>query len=347
MDNILLESIRALKKLNEEESVEAEEKELPAETEEEVNPSEEVTSGEEELNPGEEEIQSVEDVEAEDEEATIEEDIDFYKDVFAAWKESWDEEHDEPFPELTDEEFAQFAELANSIADTPIEEEGEEGEEDLEEDFNSSFPVQFLPEDQSRRFITEIPAADPSRPPHFFKLGYAKELGPEIPAKFRGGRGSEGNPFVRIIKCTEYSKLYTGADWRHTNATKAADKILGTERHTGEKTGFHFGAEDSIANRIGVYQNGKAALQAYIADNSVQKVKFFISLDNGDLHEATRDEVAQYLTPAWAGKVLNPSTARTAAGVNAETGEAIYDKPINRFYLDRIYMIGNLGHSLF
>lgn len=32
--------------------------------------------------------------------------------------------------------------------------------------------------------------------------------------------------------------------------------------------------------------------------------------------------------------------------INAETGE-LADTAINRFLLDRIYMIGNLGHSVF
>ena len=221
----------------------------------------------------------------------------------------------------------------------------DETDESLKEDVNSSLPTQTLPVNEVKDYILNIPEATPNKPPVFFKLGYIKELNREIPSKYRGGRGSEGEPFVRIFKCTEYSKLYTGADWKATNATKAADKILGKERHTGEKTGFSFQGEDSVANRIGKYQDGSEALQAYIADDSRQKVKFFISLNDEDLKEASRDEVAKYLTPVMAAKVLNPGSARKAAGVDAE-GNEVFDKPINRFKLNNIYMIGNLGNSI-
>lgn len=352
-----------------------------------------------------------------------------YKKAFEAWKEIWDKDHEEAFPELTDDEINQFIEIFGSVQEEEPDEEYEAEEEkpedtleenveedkseidlaavefngeevkelateivsevvgpdenkteeeqkeeidaaveakveiaaeeklksadtppakpeELDEDFNSSLPVQALNPQEVRYFIERIPAADPAKPPVFFRLGYMKELTKEIAAKFRGGRGSADQPRVRIVKCTEYSKLYTGVDWRETNATKAADKILGKERHTGEKTGFSFGGDSSVANRIGVYGNNREALQAYIADGSQQKVKYFISLNDEDLREASKDEIAQYLTPESAAKLSAPTT-RKAAGFHPETGEAIYDKPINRFYLDQIYMIGDLGHSLF
>ena len=217
-------------------------------------------------------------------------------------------------------------------------------ERDLTEDladFNT-LPTELLPVAEVKTFIRDIPEAALGRPPFMFKLGYMKELGGEIASKFRGGRGSNGNPKVRIIKCTEYSKLYTGVPWTSTNATKKADKVLGTERHTGERTGFNFGGEDSIANRIGVYPSGKEALQAYIADTSVQKTKFFISIDDGELQEATKQEVAEYLTPASASKVLGNDRKE----VEVTDGPQVKDKPINRFALNNIYMIGNLGHSV-
>lgn len=220
-------------------------------------------------------------------------------------------------------------------------------EEELEEALGTfpNLPAELLPVSTVRDFIERIPVTDPRTPPFFFKLGYMKELDKEIASAYKGGRGSEGNPVVRIVKCTEYSKLYTGSSWLNTKTTMKADRILGKDRHTGEKTGFHFGGESSIENRIGVYGSGKEALQAYIADGSVQKTKFFISLDGGELVEASRDEVAKYLTSAWAGKVLNPTSARRPAGYDAE-GNPVYDKPINRFALDQIYMIGGNGHSI-
>ena len=218
--------------------------------------------------------------------------------------------------------------------------------EDLTEDLQSfsSLPSQLLPVETVKNYILNIPAADPSRPPKFFKLGYMKELINEIPSKFRGGRGSEGNPKVRVIKCTEYSKLYTGVDWRSTDETKKADAVLGTARHTGDRTGFNFQGDDALANRIGVYPNGREALQAYIADDSRQKTKYFISIDDGDLVEISKDDLKQYLTPSEAAKLDSPSV-RKAVGKDAE-GNDLFDKRINRFILDGIYMIGDLGHSV-
>lgn len=216
----------------------------------------------------------------------------------------------------------------------------------IKEDLSSfnHLPVTLLTPAEVKDYVANIPAPDPHRPPTFFKLGYIKELTSDIASKFRGGRGSEGNPNIRVIKCTEYSKLYTGVPWSATDATKKADAILGTERHTGERTGFNFQGDNAIENAIGTYPSGKQALQAYISDNSVQKVKYFISINGSDLEEISREDLAQYLTPASANKLLNGSE-RKAAGFDAE-GNALFDKPINRFSLDGIYMIGNLGHSI-
>lgn len=218
----------------------------------------------------------------------------------------------------------------------------------LTEDVASSMPVTILPASQIKDFLKTLPPinAEDKRPPRFFKLGYIKEVINEIASKYRGGRGSAGEPKVRIFKCIEYSSLYTGFPWYNTNATKAADKELGTARHTGEKTGFAHDAAVEFKNKVGVYPDGSEALQAYITDGSKQKVKWFISLDDEDLREVQKADIAPYLTPAQAEKVLNPSTARKPAGFDAQ-GNAINDKAINRFKLSGIYMIGNLGKPLF
>ena len=238
----------------------------------------------------------------------------------------------------------------NDIVENDIETDGFNSivkEEDLKEDLSTfnTLPVELLSETEVKDYIENIPEARPNRPPVFFKLGYIKDMDKDIAAKYRGGRGAGDNPKVKIVKCTEYSKLYTGVPYTATNATKKADKVLGTERHTGERSGFNFGREGNVENRIGSYPNGKLALQAYIADSSNQKVKYFISIDDGELQEISRDEVAEYLTPAVANRVKNGSQ-RKAAGIDAQ-GNELYDKAINRFPLNGIYMIGNLGHSVF
>lgn len=207
---------------------------------------------------------------------------------------------------------------------------------DLTEDVASSMPVTILPHDEVRDYIENIPETTPTRPPVFFNVGYIKELGPEIPAKFKGGRGSEGQPRVRIFKCSEMN-VYTGADYENLGATKTMRKETGKER-SGERTGFSFAGEDAIANRIGISARGEEQLQCYIRKGTQPKVKFFLSLDDEDLHEATKAEIAEYLTPAAANVVLN---GRPRPENPAEAGQ-----PIVRLKLSGIYRIGNLGTSV-
>ena len=224
-----------------------------------------------------------------------------------------------------------------------------EDKKSLKEDVTSSMPVTILPEDEVIDFVMAIEPARRGAPLKTFKLGYIAES-KAVAAKFRGGRGSvdkvtgERQPMVRIFKCTEYSRLETAVDPRGTRAGLYADKVLGSERHTGERTGFSY-TEDEKAFRIGEYTDGSKALQACINANSRQLVKYFISIDDGDLVEASREEVAQYLTPAEAAK-LNAPKVYKPAGQDSE-GNDVYDKPINRFKLTGIYMIGNLGNSIF
>ena len=221
--------------------------------------------------------------------------------------------------------------------------------ENLNEDVNSSMPVTILPEDEIINFVMSIEPARRGAPLKTFKLGYIAES-KAVASKFRGGRGSvnketgEALPNVRIFKCTEYSRLETAVNPNTTRAGLYADKVLGTERHTGEKTGFRY-TEDEKAFRIGEYADGSKALQACINANSRQLVKYFISINGGDLEEVDRETVALYLTPAEAAK-LNAPKVYKPAGQDSK-GNDVYDKPINRFKLTGIYMIGSLGNSIF
>ena len=223
-----------------------------------------------------------------------------------------------------------------------------EGDFELNEDYISSFPVQILPAHLIIDYIEDIPSAAPGRPPVFFKLGYIRDLSKSISSKFRGGRGSEGNSIVRVLKCIEYSKLYTGVPWRDTNATKEADKILGTERHTGDKTGFSFRSNDNreaISNKIGYYgERNEPVLRVYIADDCKQRVKYFISIDDGDYVECRVEDLQPYCTPSQYVALTNKKQA--VAGYDADNN-AVYDKPVNNLYLKNIYMIDDLGESVF
>ena len=209
----------------------------------------------------------------------------------------------------------------------------------VNENVETSMPATPLSEQEIYDFVDAIPEATGTRPPQAFKLGYIRELKREVAAKYRGGRGSEGEPNVRIFKATEYSRLYTKAPYENLGSTKAYRKETGKEAGH-ERTGFHSTDADSgnILNAIGSYPNGDLALQTYpMSDNKV-KAAYFISIDDADLVPATKQDVAEYLVPAAASKILNSAAADSEAPRSADN--------INRFKLSGIYMIGNLGHSI-
>lgn len=232
----------------------------------------------------------------------------------------------------------------------------------LNEDLEHSFPVKALPEADIVNYIKNIPVAQgiqkdengniiaKAKPVSFFKLGYFKEL-KDVAAKYRGGRGSRPeDPKVRVFKATEYSKLYTGASYEDLKSVKAYRADSGVERK-GERAGMTYNSENAVANKIGVYANGDKVLQAYLANNCKVKSTYYISIDGGDLKKATNEEVAQYLTPASARDLLNPTprTKTKEITTNAETGEEVVTfnpQLVNRLKLSNIYMIGNLGSKL-
>lgn len=207
----------------------------------------------------------------------------------------------------------------------------------IKEDVASSMPVTPLSHDEIYNFIDNIPEATNTRPPQPFKLGYIRELKAEIRAKFRGGEGSEDNPFVRIFKASEYSRLYTKAAYENLESTKTYRKETGKEAGY-ERTGFHSTNAEAgnILNAIGSYPDGSLALQAYpMRDNKI-KVAYFMSINDADLVPATKEDIASYLTPAAASKILGTRDQESSRSANN----------INRFKLSGIYMIGNLGHSI-
>lgn len=217
--------------------------------------------------------------------------------------------------------------------------ESDSNKTSIAEDVQSSMPATVLSSSEIHNFVDALPVATGTRPPQPFKLGYIREMRAEIPAKYKGGRGSQDQPFVRIFKASEYSKLYTKAAYESLGSTKAYRKETGKEAG-GERTGFHSTDAEAgnILNAIGSYPNGDLALQAYpMSDNKI-KVAYFISFDDGDLVRTTKEEVANYLTPAAASKLLGTRDAEAEVSRGADN--------INRFKLSGIYMIGNLGHSI-
>lgn len=219
----------------------------------------------------------------------------------------------EPQPELA---------MAESVLD----------DKDLEESVDTSLPVTFLGSDVVREYIENIPEITANRPPQSFSVGYMKELKSEIPSKYRGGRGSQDNPIVRIFKCTEYSNVFTGAGYENVGFVKRMRAETGKER-SGERTGFQMGAE----NKIGISSTGSEQLQCYPTASCKTKVKYFLSLDDEDLREVSKEDIAEYLTPAVADRIIGRNSDN-----NATTDPR---KPL-RLKLSNIYKIGNLGRSV-
>jgi len=228
----------------------------------------------------------------------------------------------------------------------------------LNEDLNSSYPVAPLPENSVFDFINNIPYPAQGVPPKFFRLGYFYELS-NVAAEYRGGRGSEGKPFVRIFKATEYSAIFTGTDYERLGSTKRFRQETGKQR-SDKPTGWSFSGPGTLPEKIAVNNKGEQALAARLTENCSRKTKYWISIDDGDLTEASREEVAKYLTATAAKNLLNPqSIATRSPKADAETGEIIIDpktgkpemqqdKPANTNWLKlhNIYMIGNLGNSI-
>ena len=209
--------------------------------------------------------------------------------------------------------------------------------ENLNEDVASSMPVTILPHDDVYNYIENVPEAEYGRPPYFFSVGYIREFGPEISSEFRGGRGSAGNPKVRIFKCSEMT-VYTGADYENLKATRDYRQKSGKER-SGERTGFNFDGETTIVNKIGLSRSGQEQLQCYMKKGTKPKVKYFISLDDENLREASKEEVAKYLTTRNKNKLLGNTS-------EPEEVQPISGADIMRLNLSQIYKIGNLGRSV-
>lgn len=128
--------------------------------------------------------------------------------------------------------------------------------------------------------------------------------------------------------------VYTGADYENLQATKDMRKETGKAR-SGERTGFNFNSETALSNKIGLSARGEEQLQCYIKRGTQPKAKYWISLDGEDLREATKHEVAEYLTPAHANAVVN------GRGDSDESGAKII-----RLKLSNIYRIGTNGVSV-
>lgn len=238
-----------------------------------------------------------------------------------------------------DEKYFDYAEDDDFDEDEDLEEELQtdiDGEI-ITEELPANFPVEILPENEIYTFIKNVPLATVNRPPVFFTVGYANDLTPKVAAKFRGGQGSKGQPDVKVYKCSE-AIVYTGADYENLGATKRM-RAAGKER--GENvSGFNFEGEGCIPNKIGHYGNSpKLLLRAYPEKKHYPKVKYFISLDGEEIRETDKQEVAKYFTPGNANLLLN--------GKEAPEDPRLEGQGVRTYAFDKIYLIGDRGHSVF
>ena len=190
--------------------------------------------------------------------------------------------------------------------------------ESLKEDVASTIPAQPLPHDEL------FAAIDAVKPGSYVNVGYLNEVTKTyLQAKFIGGRGSEGNPLVRLFKVTEiYGRC--GIDHESQQAIKDL-RASGVERK-----GNIYEIESELGNKIfKVPGTGNELLQIYPRSKSDVKVRYFISLDDEDLRPATREEIELYCKPS----AITPR------------GEFNPADPM-RLNLAKIYWFKNLGQSI-
>lgn len=190
-------------------------------------------------------------------------------------------------------------------------------DEDLTEDVASSLPAQCLPRDEVYDAIDSVKAGT------YVNAGYLHEVTDKLVASaWRGGRGSEGNAKVRLFKVTEvYGRC--GIDYESIQAIKDK-RAAGIERQ-----GNKYEMTPELGNKIFKSSTGKELLQIFPRSKSDIKSRYYISFDDEDLHEISKDEVKQYCVAA----AFKPS------------GEFDPSKPM-RWDLNNIYWFKNLGHSI-
>lgn len=206
----------------------------------------------------------------------------------------------------------------------------------LTEDYEGTLPAHPLSENEILDFLGSVPKAGPGVPPPHFKLGYICQVDPR--AEFKdGGRGhvdkvtGEVKPVVKIVKVAEYANCYCE---RYADA-KATQKALAAQGRTvddiGARKGFHPAANGMRA--VFESDSGKGlAFGALIDKNVVPKVRYFVSLNNSDLVETSKADVAQYMGSTF----MKPYEA-------PDDGQP---QRTQTFLFSGIYLIGTKGSSI-
>lgn len=190
--------------------------------------------------------------------------------------------------------------------------------ENLSEDLNSSIPAKAIPRDVVYSAIEKI------KPGAFLNVGYLNDVSDKyLQSKYTGGRGSEGNPQIRLFKATEiYGSC--GQDYENRQAVKDL-RASGVERK-----GSRYEVESELDKKIFKHPiTGNEVLQMYPRSLSDIKVKYYVSVNDGDLKPVAKSDIEVYCRPAV---------------VAAKTG---WDptKPL-KLNLTKIYWIKNLAKQI-
>lgn len=206
-----------------------------------------------------------------------------------------------------------YAESLEEDIDEGVETDNEEDEtagQPLKEDLISSFPVSLLSEaqvrDMAKRVVKGAKVA----------VKYVKEL--KLDSKYAQGKfvkkENKQYPTVKAIRCTE-CRGCTGVLYANTEGTRAlhstqeyqdrlADKVARTGKGFG--TNVH-DSEAGLENILVTTASGKKCLLVYPLSNGRARSTFYISIDGVDWVQATKEDIAIYMTPSEAEKLMNPS----------------------------------------
>lgn len=215
-------------------------------------------------------------------------------------------------------------------------------DEVIEEDIASSMPVTILSPNDIENFARSQQKATSTTGPvaHTFNIGYISDVTNRmVAAAYRGPEHKvdketgELLPIVRLFKCSEYTKAYLEnySDSKDTKRNRAGEDPE-TEHH---RTGYEWVARGIFKS----IKTGDLALGPLFQHDFKVKVKYFVSIDDGDLQETSLNDIAQYLT----GSALSP---RSYAPKLDDQGNPIITRPTVTLPFKGIYMLGNMGHSI-
>lgn len=185
------------------------------------------------------------------------------------------------------------------------------GDASLTEDLNSSFPVQFLSEDEVRAAAKDVVKGAK------VEFGYAKEL--KLDAKYAQGKfvkkDGQQYPVVKAIKLTR-GRGCTGVQYGRTEGAVALHSTQEYQDKLADKiarTGSGFGSnvhdtEAGLENILVTTAKGKKCVLVYPLSTMRAQNTYYISVDGEDWRETNKEEIAQYMSAGEAQKLLDPAT---------------------------------------